>query len=128
MRAEYRLEPCRSALNPVRGMPFRWSLNPYLGCVHRCTFCYVHQSFLSTRGGGVETMDDVDSLQDLSPERLSALSGRMVVPLGQSFSTEYMRPAESGIECSASHCREGLESAATEVRAKRAPVLRIQHA
>ena len=41
MRVEYRLEPCRSALNPVRGMPFKWSLNPYMGCVHRCTFCYV---------------------------------------------------------------------------------------
>ena len=22
-------------------MPFGWSLNPYMGCVHRCTFCYV---------------------------------------------------------------------------------------
>lgn len=41
MRAEYREETCRSALNHVRGMPFRWSLNPYGGCVHRCTFCYV---------------------------------------------------------------------------------------
>jgi DNA repair photolyase len=41
VRAEYRLEPCKSAVNPVRGMPFRWSLNPYMGCVHRCTFCYV---------------------------------------------------------------------------------------
>jgi DNA repair photolyase len=41
MRAEYREEPCRSALNRVKGMPFGWSLNPYTGCVHRCTFCYV---------------------------------------------------------------------------------------
>ncbi|HEX5449751.1 MAG TPA: radical SAM protein [Gaiellaceae bacterium] len=41
MRAEYREEPCRAALNRVRGMPFEWSLNPYMGCVHRCTFCYV---------------------------------------------------------------------------------------
>src|SRR5437016_6531320 len=41
MRAEYREEPCRTALNRVRGMPFDWSLNPYMGCVHRCTFCYV---------------------------------------------------------------------------------------
>jgi DNA repair photolyase len=41
MRAEYREEPCRTALNRVRGMPFKWSLNPYMGCVHRCTFCYV---------------------------------------------------------------------------------------
>ena len=38
---EYREEPCRSALNRVRGMSFKWSLNPYMGCVHRCTFCYV---------------------------------------------------------------------------------------
>lgn len=22
-------------------MPFNWSLNPYTGCEHRCTFCYV---------------------------------------------------------------------------------------
>jgi len=41
MRVEYREEPCRSALNRVRGMPFNWSLNPYMGCAHRCTFCYV---------------------------------------------------------------------------------------
>ncbi|HET6381404.1 MAG TPA: radical SAM protein [candidate division Zixibacteria bacterium] len=41
MRVEYREEPCRTALNRVSGMPFRWSLNPYMGCVHRCTFCYV---------------------------------------------------------------------------------------
>lgn len=41
MRVEYREEACRTALNRVRGMPFEWSLNPYTGCVHRCTFCYV---------------------------------------------------------------------------------------
>jgi len=38
---EYREEPCRSALNRVTGMMFGWSLNPYMGCAHRCTFCYV---------------------------------------------------------------------------------------
>ncbi len=41
MRTEYREEPCKAALNHVKGMPFDWSLNPYMGCVHRCTFCYV---------------------------------------------------------------------------------------
>ena len=41
MAVEYREEPCRTALNRVSGMPFRWSLNPYMGCAHRCTFCYV---------------------------------------------------------------------------------------
>lgn len=41
MQVEYREEPCKTALNRVKGMPFEWSLNPYMGCVHRCTFCYV---------------------------------------------------------------------------------------
>jgi DNA repair photolyase len=41
MGVEYREEPCKVALNRVKGMPFDWSLNPYMGCVHRCTFCYV---------------------------------------------------------------------------------------
>jgi DNA repair photolyase len=41
MRAVYQEEPCRTALNRVAGMGFRWSLNPYMGCVHRCAFCYV---------------------------------------------------------------------------------------
>ena len=40
-RVEYREEPCRAALNRVSGMPFKWSLNPYMGCAHQCTFCYV---------------------------------------------------------------------------------------
>src|SRR5258708_6805504 len=32
---------CKSALNPVKGMGFGWSLNPYTGCEHRGAFCYV---------------------------------------------------------------------------------------
>src|SRR6476619_1869985 len=41
MRPEYRDEPCRGALTRVRNMSFRWSLNPYMGCAHQCTFCFV---------------------------------------------------------------------------------------
>ncbi len=40
-KVSYREEPCKSALNQAKGMPFRWTLNPYMGCVHRCTYCYV---------------------------------------------------------------------------------------
>ncbi|MBM4418103.1 MAG: radical SAM protein [Chloroflexi bacterium] len=36
----YEVIPVRSALNPVKGMAFRWSLNPYRGCRHACTYCY----------------------------------------------------------------------------------------
>ena len=38
---EYVEVQCKSALNPVKGMGFSWSLNPYTGCEHRCAFCYV---------------------------------------------------------------------------------------
>jgi len=38
---EYVEQPCKTALNPVKGMGFKWSLNPYMGCEHRCAFCYV---------------------------------------------------------------------------------------
>jgi DNA repair photolyase len=41
VRVDYREEPCKLALNRVKGMAFKWSLNPYMGCVHQCTFCYV---------------------------------------------------------------------------------------
>jgi DNA repair photolyase len=41
MPTEFREEPAKTALNRVQGMPFKWTLNPYMGCAHRCTFCYV---------------------------------------------------------------------------------------
>jgi DNA repair photolyase len=52
---EYRLEPCRTALNRVKGMDFNWSLNPYMGCAHKCTFCYVRAfEAMADRSSGVD--------------------------------------------------------------------------
>ena len=36
----YREVEVKSALNAVRGMPFEWSLNPFLGCAHKCSYCF----------------------------------------------------------------------------------------
>jgi len=41
--ARYQEVTCRSALNRVEGMPFRWTLNPYRGCTHGCHYCFARR-------------------------------------------------------------------------------------
>src|SRR5215210_6130730 len=41
--ARYQEVTCRSALNPVRGMPFKWTLNSYRGCTHACHYCFARR-------------------------------------------------------------------------------------
>jgi DNA repair photolyase len=41
--ARYQEVTCRSALNPVQGMPFNWTLNPYRGCTHACHYCFARR-------------------------------------------------------------------------------------
>ena len=36
----YREIEAKGALNRVQGMPFEWSLNPYVGCAHACSYCF----------------------------------------------------------------------------------------
>jgi len=42
-QATYQEVTCRSALNPVKGMPFEWTLNPYRGCTHGCHYCFARR-------------------------------------------------------------------------------------
>ena len=41
--ARYQEITCRSALNPVKGMPFSWTLNAYRGCTHACHYCFARR-------------------------------------------------------------------------------------
>ena len=41
--ARYQEIRCRSALNRVEGMPFKWTLNPYRGCTHACHYCFARR-------------------------------------------------------------------------------------
>jgi DNA repair photolyase len=41
--AHYQEVTCRSALNAVSGMPFKWTLNPYRGCTHACQYCFARR-------------------------------------------------------------------------------------
>ena len=41
--ARYQDVVCRTALNRVEGMPFRWTLNPYRGCTHGCHYCFARR-------------------------------------------------------------------------------------
>jgi len=50
---------CKSALNRVQGIPFEWSLNPYRGCRHRCSYCYARTTHTFM---GLDAGSDFDSV------------------------------------------------------------------
>jgi len=111
---EYREEPCKSALNPVKGMGFKWSLNPYMGCVHRCTFCYVrHFEQRSDRPSGdrygTSIRVKVNVAEVLRRELARASWEREPVSIGAA--TDPYQPAEGRYKLTRA-CLEVLSAAA----------------
>ena len=88
---------CRSALNRVQGMPFKWTLNPYRGCTHGCHYCFArrYQSQLEMGAG-----DDFSSVilvkvnfpEVLRRELVRGTAVRDLVALGTA--TDPYQPAE----------------------------------
>lgn len=49
----------KSALNRVHGMPFKWSINPYRGCSHACSYCLVGETPILMGDGRTKPLADV---------------------------------------------------------------------
>jgi DNA repair photolyase len=114
MRTEYREEPCKVALNRVKGMMFDWSLNPYMGCVHRCTFCYVRafelradRPFDDRYGSSIRVKTNV--VEVLRRELAKASWERETVAIGAA--TDPYQPAEGRYRLTRG-CLEALGEAA----------------
>jgi len=95
-------------------MGFKWSLNPYMGCVHRCTFCYVrhfeHRSdrpFDDRYGTSIRVKTNVADV--LRKELARASWEPEVVAIGAA--TDPYQPAEGRYKLTRA-CLEALRDAA----------------
>ena len=67
----YQEVTCRSALNRVEGMPFRWTLNPYRGCTHGCHYCFARRYQSQLELGAGEDFSSVVLVKANFPEVLA---------------------------------------------------------
>lgn len=68
--------PAVRVVNPVRGMPFRWSFNPYRGCAHACRYCYARRTHEYLGYNAAEDFERIILVKYDAPERLDEELGR----------------------------------------------------
>ena len=82
----YREITAKSALTRVKGMPFAWSLNPYIGCERGCVYCYArdyHARRGRDTGAGFDREIEVKiNFPELLAQELRRLRRRETVALG----------------------------------------------
>jgi DNA repair photolyase len=123
-RVEYVEVCCKSALNRVQGMPFKWSLNPYAGCAHACHYCYARAYYQiadhGSAGRDFETRILVKSnMPDILRRELARRSWRgETVAIGTS--TDAYQPTEGRYRLT----RRAMKLRAVVLRRREVAVLR----
>ena len=69
-------------MNRVKGMGFTWSLNPYMGCAHRCAFCYVRGFERRARISGQEAILSTAVCGSRTDAVIAGQTDRLVHELG----------------------------------------------
>jgi DNA repair photolyase len=116
-RREYLELRCKSALNRVQHMGFRWSLNPYQGCVHACVYCFARaHARLADRDPGAGFSSRIGVKVNVAEVLRSELSSRSwkreTVAFGTA--TDPYQPAEARYRLTRS-CLQALSDFRTPV-------------
>jgi DNA repair photolyase len=80
----YELIETKQTLNKVKAelMPFDWSINPYRGCAHGCSFCYA-RAFQAFIGKGADEFQNHILIKKNAAEALETQLGRMAKRIGR---------------------------------------------